>query len=66
MSLSEIELCLIRDALKRANKLGAKNVEVVGYAEVGLATQFDEILLIVQQPKLSTASDLEWYELVTP
>jgi len=53
---------IIVDAIKRANKLGAKGIEVVGYTEPYSASQDLRIMLIVKLPELTSACDRAWYE----
>jgi len=49
------------DAIKRANKLGAKGIEVVGCIEPQLATQAPVLILIIKLPELTNAN-MAWYE----
>lgn len=53
---------IILDAIVRANKLGAKGVQVIGYIEPQLATQDPHWMLITEPPKEQDASELPWYE----
>lgn len=53
---------LIKDAIRRANKLGAKGIQVVGYIESQSATESPDLKLIMQLPPLETASGVAWYE----
>jgi len=53
---------MILDVMQRANKLGAQNIEVTGYAEPQLATQDPTIILIVRAPEETSASEKYWYD----
>lgn len=53
---------VILSAIRRANKLGAKGIEVVGYLEPQSATELPELRLIAQMPKETTASEMAWYD----
>jgi len=53
---------LIRDAIIRANKLGAKGIEVTGFAQPDDATQRPDYYLITQSPELTDASESAWYD----
>ena len=52
----------ILDALKRANKMGARGLEVVEYVETQSATESPELKLIARLPKERTASEEAWYD----
>lgn len=52
----------ILDAIVRANKLGAKGIQVVGYGESQSASASKCLVLVTQTPILVTASEKEWYE----
>ena len=53
---------LTLDALRRANKLGAKGIEVVGYIISDSAASDGKINLITRQPYPQSALDKSWYE----
>jgi hypothetical protein len=53
---------VILDAIIRANKLGAKGVQVVNFIEPSLTTQDDLLFLVVKVPSQSPASEKAWYE----
>ena len=53
---------MILEAIIRANKLGAKGVQVIGYIEPQTASQPSSFLLITRIPELISASDKEWYD----
>lgn len=48
---------VIQEALIRANKLGRKNIKVIGYREPASATESPELILIITTPPNETASD---------
>ena len=53
---------MILEAIIRANKLGAKGVQVIGYIEPQTASQPSSFLLITRISELISASDKEWYD----
>lgn len=53
---------IILDAIERANKLGAKGIEVTGYAESGCTTQSPQLMLVTRMPRARTASEKAWYD----
>jgi len=50
----------ILDAIKRANKLGRKNVMVVDYLEPQSAADSPQLRLVTALPPMETASDTPW------
>ena len=52
----------IKEALRQANKLGARGIEVVDYTEPTDASQGDSIVLITRLPQPSNATELAWWE----
>ena len=52
----------IQKALIKANKLGARGIQVVGYIELGSATESPELRLITQQGIDTDASEGAWYD----
>ena len=53
---------IIREAIIRANKLGAKGIQVISYAEPASAIQSQNLVLITRTPEQTTASGGEWYD----
>ena len=53
---------LILEAIIRANKLGAKGTEVIGFLRPGSAISDCRYSLVAQIPKPTTASELMWYD----
>ncbi len=53
---------IILEAIKRANKLGAKGIRVIDYIEPKTATQSPYYTLITDKPEPQSASDTVWYE----
>jgi len=53
---------MVIDAIKRANKLGAKGYMVVGVIGPQNAIDDYRIELIVIEPPLQNATELPWYE----
>jgi len=53
---------IILDAIKRANKLGAKGIEVIGYVEPQSAGDDYNYTLVTRVPDENlTAGDKPWY-----
>ena len=53
---------IILDAIKRANKLGAKGIEVIGYVEPQSAGDDYNYTLVTSVPDENlTAGDKPWY-----
>ena len=52
----------IRAAIIKANKWGAKGIQIVDYIEPWLATQAPDLLLITQIPRIGNASETAWYD----
>lgn len=46
----------ILDAIKRANKLGAEGIQVVGYTEPNVPTQDNRFILAVRYPRPQSAA----------
>ena len=53
---------IILDAIRRANKLGAKGVEVTGYGQSQDGASSPRLFLVTQIPKQITGSGTEWYD----
>jgi len=51
---------IILDAIIRANRLGRKNIMVIGYREPQSATEEPWLTLITSPPPDETASDTPW------
>ena len=49
-------------AIIRANKLGAKSIQVIGYLEPQSAIESLELTLVTQVPEETTASESAWYD----
>ena len=52
----------IRDAIVRANKLGARGVEVIDYIEPSSATDSDRIMLVIRWGQEYNAAELAWWD----
>ncbi len=50
------------DAIRRANKLGAKGVEVIAYSLPETASSPNRIILYTKIPDDCSSGDLPWYE----
>jgi len=53
----------IYNAIVKANKLGAKGIQVIGYIEPRSAADNNNLILITQIPVSVTASATQWHEL---
>jgi len=53
---------LVRNAIREANKLGARGLQVVDYIEPQNATDDPDFILVAQMPGEETAGDMPWYE----
>ena len=52
----------IREAIIRANKLGARGIQVIEYIEPQCATAEPILLLVTQIPVLQGAAEKVWYD----
>lgn len=52
----------VMDAIIRANKLGAKGVQVVWAEWPKSATEDQRIILVIQEPLVTNATEKLWYE----
>jgi len=53
---------IVWEAIIRANKLGAKGIQVVGFIDRCSATQNPELLLTIKMPEPMTAGEVAWYD----
>ena len=53
---------VIKEAIMRANRMGARGIQVVDYQEPQTASDEDRLMLIMQIPPVADATDQAWYE----
>ena len=60
--VSEMDDQLILNAIKQANRWGAKGIEVIGFVWPLTAASDYHLTLIAQIPRDRTAADKAWYD----